>query len=236
VAIEVQSIDRGLREIYERLFAAYGPQNWWPASTPTEVVIGAILAQNTAWVNVERAIINLRQADALNWESLRDLPEAQLAELIRPSGTFRIKAARLKAFVDVLWSEGAGKPVYRRQAGLPGSLDSMLSGELEVVRSRLLAIRGIGPETADAILLYAGGRPSFVVDAYTKRILRRHFLIDDRAAYESVRELFQSALPADAKLYNEYHALLVAVAKKHCRVKAICEACPLADLPHDATR
>jgi len=209
--------------MYRRLLRAYGLQDWWPARTPTEIVVGAILTQNTAWTNVQRAIANLRQARALSWKALRDLSEAELAELIRPSGTYRVKAARLLAFVATLGHEHGG------------SLESLLDGDLEAARRRLLAIHGVGRETADAILLYAANRPTFVVDAYTKRILRRHHMIEAGADYESVRELFQISLPADAALFNEYHALLVAVAKKHCRSRAACDGCPLAALPHDAS-
>jgi endonuclease-3 related protein len=212
-----------LRGFYARLEAAYGPQHWWPGETPTEIVIGAILTQNTAWRNVERAVANLRHAGLLDFAALRDVNEGRLSELIKPAGTFRVKAARLKAFVDHLWQRHGG------------SLDSLHRGELEASRSELLSIHGIGPETADAILLYAADRPSFVVDAYTIRILRRHFVIEGRPSYESVRQLFHAALPADAQMFNEYHALLVAVGKLHCRKTAQCDGCPLADLPHDAS-
>jgi endonuclease-3 related protein len=213
---------RRIQAIYDRLWRAYGPQHWWPARTATEVVVGAILTQNTAWANVERAIGNLRRARRLTWRALRDLPEGTLAELIRPSGTYRVKTARLKAFVEELWTHHRG------------SLDVLLDGDLDDARRRLLGIPGIGPETADAILLYAGRRPTFVVDAYTKRVLRRHHLTDGAAGYEAVRSLFLCALPADAQRYNEYHALLVAVGKRHCRTRAQCAGCPLADLPHDS--
>ncbi len=212
---------RILRSMYDRLWSAYGPQHWWPARTPTEVVIGAILTQNTAWTNVERAIDNLRHARCLTWQSLRGLCEGDLAGLIRPSGTYRIKASRLKAFVSCLWDYHGG------------SLDSLLDGEIDEARARLLSIRGIGPETADAILLYAGNRATFVVDAYTKRVLRRHLITDESADYETVRRLFDEALPAEAQLYNEYHALFVAVGKRHCRSRARCDGCPLAGIPHD---
>ncbi len=211
-----------LREIYDRLFRAYGPQRWWPADTPTEVVIGAILTQNTAWKNTERAIDNLRSANVLDWSALRGLTTTKLARLIQPSGTYRVKAARLKALVNDLWLHHNG------------SLSSMLDGDLGIARKRLLSIPGIGPETADAILLYAGDRPSFVVDAYTRRVLRRHSLIGADARYEMIRALFHDALPADAQLFNEYHALLVEVGKRHCRARSRCESCPLVDLPHDA--
>jgi len=210
-----------IRAIYPRLLRAWGPQGWWPADTATEMVVGAILTQNTAWPNVERAVKNLAEANRLTWSRLREISQADLAELIRPSGTFRVKALRLKAFVRFLWRFHAG------------DLDNMLCGNLEEVRKRLLSIHGIGPETADAIILYAGYRPTFVVDAYTRRVLRRHYAIDHRASYESVRALLQQSIRADVGVYQEYHALLVELAKRHCRVKASCDGCPLEDLPHD---
>ena len=214
-------VGRSVWEIYERLFLAYGPQHWWPARTRVEIVVGAILTQNTAWSNVERAIDNLRRAKVLSWSALRDLPASELAELIRPSGTYDVKAKRLGSFVRYLWENHNG------------SLRSLLNGELESARERLLSIHGIGPETADAILLYAGNRASFVVDAYTRRILRRHYLCGDRAAYETLRGLFHAALPADPSLFNQYHALFVSLGKKHCRSRARCEGCPLAEMPHN---
>ncbi|RME40289.1 MAG: endonuclease III domain-containing protein [Planctomycetota bacterium] len=217
--------------IFDRLLSAYGPQHWWPADTEVEIVVGAILTQNTAWRNVERAIENLKRVDVLSWVALRDLPLRRLAKLIQPSGTYRVKARRLKAFVDRLWKDHGG------------SLRRMLDGDLEEARRRLLDVPGIGPETADAILLYAGGRPTFVVDAYTVRVLRRHFLLDDESLpaggakrYEQVRRLFHDALPPDVDLFNEYHALLVQVGKRHCRIRPDCAGCPLADLPHDEER
>ncbi len=210
--------------MHERLWSVYGPQHWWPAETPTEVVIGAILTQNTAWKNVERAIGNLKAAGCLTWDALHRVTEHRLADLIRPAGTYRVKSSRLKAFVDVLWTDYGG------------SLEVLLRGRVEEARRRLLAIRGIGPETADSILLYAGNRPTFVVDAYTRRILRRHRLIDGRADYETVRRLFQRAIASEPQVYNEYHALLVAVGKHHCRPRARCTGCPLERWPHDADR
>lgn len=211
-----------IRAIYDRLWKAYGPQHWWPADTATEVVVGAILTQNTAWTNVERAIEVLRDANCLNWEALRHVSVERLAEYVRPSGTYRVKAARLKAFVDCLWTRH------------DGDLSHLLGGSLDEARDRLLAISGIGPETADAILLYAGERPTFVVDAYTKRILRRHGVIGKSATYEEVRTLFHEALPEDAGMFNEFHAALVVLGKRHCRSRAICDGCPLEDLLHDA--
>lgn len=209
------------RGIFDRLLAAFGPQHWWPAQTPTEMAVGAILTQNTAWNNVERALANLKRAQVLSWRRLHALSEAQLAELIRPAGTYRVKAVRLKAFAETLCTHHGG------------SLTRMLAGKLEEVRARLLDINGIGPETADALLLYAGGHPSFVVDAYTKRILRRHFLIDSKTNYDDVRRRFHQALEPDPALFNEYHALLVELGKRHCRVQARCAGCPLEDLAHD---
>ena len=214
-------VGRSVWEIYERLFLAYGPQHWWPARTRVEIVVGAILTQNTAWSNVERAIDNLRQAKVLTWRALRDVPASELAELIRPSGTYDVKAKRLGSFVRYLWENHNG------------SLRSLLNGELESARERLLSIHGIGPETADAILLYAGNRASFVVDAYTRRILHRHYLCGDRVAYKTLRGLFHAALPADPSLFNQYHALFVSLGKKHCRSRARCEGCPLAEMPHN---
>jgi len=210
-----------LRMMFDELFAVYGPQHWWPGITKTEIVAGAILTQNTAWSNVRRAIANLRRERLLSFAALRDVPIARLEKLIQPSGTYRVKARRLKAFVDELWGRHHG------------SLKSMLEGDVDEVRRRLLSIPGIGPESADAILLYAGDRPTFVVDAYTQRILRRHFVIDECADYESVRSLFHETLPRDAKLFNEFHALFVELGKRHCRSKARCAGCPLENRPHD---
>lgn len=212
-----------LLEIFDLLLARFGPQHWWPGDTPTEVVIGAILTQNTAWRNVEHAITNLKRADCLNFSALAEVTENRLAELIQPSGTFRVKARRLKSFVERLYSHH------------DGSLDSLLGGDLSSARRELLSISGIGPETADAILLYAGNRPAFVVDAYTKRVLRRHFVIEPGADYDTVRDLFLGSLPTDVEMFNEYHALLVEVGKQHCRVRATCDGCPLDGLHHDAT-
>jgi endonuclease-3 related protein len=186
-----------------------------------EVVIGAILTQNTGWKNVECAIDALKEAGCLSWHQLHDLTEENLANLIRSSGTYRVKAARIKAFVDALFRDHGG------------NLEAMLGGDLETARKRLLAIAGIGPETADAILLYAGGRLTFVVDTYTRRVLRRHFLATPKDDYESIRQLFHKEAEPHEQIYNEYHALLVELGKRHCRPRAACDECPLRDLPHD---
>jgi endonuclease-3 related protein len=205
-----------LPEFYNALFAALGQQGWWPACTRFEVIVGAILTQNTAWGNVERAIANLRRARMLSPRALERVSLARLARLVRPSGYFRQKARKLKTFVRFLRTE------YR------GSLARMFRAPTPGLRQKLLSVPGIGPETADSILLYAGGRPVFVVDAYTRRILSRHGLIDERSNYEQMRALFEQSLPRDSRLYNEYHALLVQVGKNWCRPgKARCDACPL---------
>lgn len=190
--------------------------HWWPAKTPFEVIVGAILTQNTAWANVERAIANLRRERLLTPRTLERVPQGKLARLVRPSGYFRQKARKLKAFVRFL----------RRD--FHGSLRAMFGTPTAELRERLLCVHGIGPETADSILLYAGNHPVFVVDAYTKRILLRHGLIDEKTSYEDVRQLFERNLPRDAALYNEFHALLVNVGKNWCRTQQPrCDECPL---------
>ncbi len=204
------------RELFERMYQALGPQGWWPGETPFEVCVGAILTQNTNWQNVERAIANLKERGLLTPQALHELPLEELAILIRPAGYFRVKARRLKNFVCFLIEE------------YDGELERLFREGLEEARRRLLAISGIGPETADSILLYAGGLPTFVIDAYTRRILLRHGLATEEMSYEELRELFMRHLPPDPGLFNEYHALFVAVGKNFCRPrKPLCESCPL---------
>lgn len=210
-----------LQAFYDVLFEAFGPQHWWPARTKTEMIVGSILTQNTSWTSVETAIANLRAAGCLNWKRLREIPTAKLAELIRAAGPHNVKAARLKSFVAFL-DDNYG-----------GSLRRMFAQSLGELRSRLLSVNGVGPETADAILLYAGGYPTFVIDAYTRRVMRRHRLADDRSKYDDLKSLFESNLPSDADLFNEYHALLVELAKRYCRSKPACSGCPLERFPHD---
>lgn len=212
---------REIRAIYDALFAAYGPQRWWPARTCVEIVVGAILTQNTAWTNVLRAIATLRARRLLAWPALRDVDAKTLAAAVRSSGTYRVKAKRLKAFVAWFFET------------YDGDERAMFATPLETLRGELLSVSGIGPETADAILLYAGGLPTFVVDAYTARVMRRHRVIDAGATYHEVKDVFESALPADVELYNEYHALIVRVGKRHCRSQARCEDCPLSGFPHE---
>jgi len=218
-----------LRWMHERLAEAYGPQHWWPAKTPFEVVVGAYLTQNTAWKAVELSIENLRGAGALTVDGLRSIPLDGLEKLIRPSGFFTRKAPALKAFVKLLDAE------------FGGSLKKMAAAPTAELRQRLLALPGVGPETGDAILLYALGHAVPVADEYLRRIVERHGLGDaaarrNRAGYEAMAELTRQAFGADveaerAVLFNEFHALTVAVGKAHCGRAARCAGCPLeADL------
>jgi endonuclease-3 related protein len=204
-----------LLEIFELLFRRYGPRHWWPAESPFEVCVGAILTQNTSWGNVEKAIANLKRANLLSPRALRDIPVERLAEVIRPAGFFNVKAKRLKGFIDWLF------------ARYGGSLDELFAGEWRGVREELLGVPGIGPETGDAILLYAGGKPSFVVDAYTRRLFAGLGLIREDAGYEELRALFMENLPPDPHLFNEYHALIIEHGKEHCRKRPRCAGCCL---------
>ena len=204
---------------FNTMSRALGPMNWWPARTPFEVVLGAILTQNTSWTNVERAIANLRMARMHTPSAISSSSLSRLAALIRPSGYFRQKAKKLKAFVQFLDKEYAG------------SLKRMFDTPTVVLRERLLSVHGIGPETADSILLYAGNHPVFVVDAYTHRIFGRHGITDGKPAYENVRALFENTLPRDPRLFNEFHALIVNTGKNWCRKRdPRCTECPLAPL------
>ncbi|MDP9264247.1 MAG: endonuclease III domain-containing protein [Acidobacteriota bacterium] len=236
------SPNRTLRAFYHALLRAWGPQNWWPAESRFEVIVGAFLTQNTAWRNVEQALAKLRSDRRLSVAGIRGVPLSRLQRLIRPAGYFRQKARRLKRFVAWL------------DANYGGSLARMFARPTAELRTELLALNGIGPETADSILLYAGGHPVFVVDAYTRRILDRHRVLPANAAYDDIRQSFERALlrasephrvgqsprhpvsrmsatdlsPA-ARHYNQMHALLVAVGHQYCRKsEARCEQCPLA--------
>ena len=205
-----------LRSYYNTMLADLGPRHWWPAKTRFEVIVGAILTQNTAWSNVKRALDNLRRERLLTPTAMASIPATRLARLIRPSGYFRQKARKLKAFVLFLRRE------YR------GSLDRMFRTPASELREKLLNVHGVGPETADSILLYAGDRPVFVVDAYTRRIFERHELIPPHASYMDIQDFFERSLPRDASLYNEFHALIVDVGKQWCRSTAPrCSECPL---------
>jgi len=208
-----------LMRYYERMSAALGPMRWWPAETPFEVIVGAILTQSTAWGNVERAIHNLRSEGMLTPSTILEVRLSRLSTLVRPSGYFRQKAKKLKAFVRFLQTE------------YEGSLDRMFQTPTSELREKLLGVHGIGPETADSILLYAGNHPVFVVDAYTHRIFGRHGITDGRPDYETVRGQFETALPCQPQLFNEFHALIVNIGKNWCRKSAPrCEGCPLRPL------
>jgi endonuclease III related protein len=201
---------------YDALIRAYGPQHWWPGRTRFEVIVGAILTQNTSWTNVERAIAELRREKLLTPMAIGRVSLARLARLIRSSGYFRQKARKLKAFVDFL------REKYQ------GSLDKMFATPTTELREQLLEVHGIGPETADSILLYAGEHPVFVVDAYARRMLERHKLAHGSHTYEEIRRLFEASLPASAPLFNEYHALIVHIGKHFCRKSdPCCERCAL---------
>lgn len=208
-------LSRLLLDVYERLLAAYGPQHWWPAQTRFEVIIGAILTQSVAWSNVEKAIANLKTAQVLDPAALYALPVDQLASLIRPAGYYSAKADKIKAFVAHLHEH------YRYD------LDALLGKEVEALRRELLSIYGIGPETADSIILYAAGQPVFVVDAYTRRLLSRLGLVSDRIGYGDLQAVFEEHLPHQTALFQEYHALIVRHAKSTCLKRPLCTACPL---------
>lgn len=208
------------RQAYMRYFRAmlraYGPQRWWPARSRFEIIVGAILTQNTTWSNVEKGIGALRAASLLDPAAMAKTPRARLASLIRPTGYFNQKADRLRRFLAFL---------ARRHGG---DLDRLLALPVAPLRRQLLDIPGIGPETADSIILYAAGRPMFVVDAYTRRILGRHALVTQDQPYDRVQRQLHDALPADAALFNEFHALLVRIGKEHClKARPRCGGCPL---------
>jgi endonuclease-3 related protein len=205
-----------LRQYFDALFQAHGEQHWWPGRTPFEVIVGAILVQNTSWVNTARAIANLRQAKLLTPSAMEKISQLKLARLIRSSGYFRQKARKLKAFMKFLRKEHRG------------SLTAMFRTPTAKLRAQLLKVHGIGPETADSILLYAGNHPVFVVDAYTRRILQRHGLAHGKESYEEIRGLFEKSLPNDPQLFNEFHALMVHTGKHYCRSRApLCSQCSL---------
>jgi len=204
-----------LREVYDRLFAFFGPQRWWPAETQFEVILGAILTQNTAWKNVATAIGNLRRYDLLRFEGLCGLSAQELAVLIRSSGFYNEKAKKIKAFCNDIATKWDGR------------LEEFLSRDMEELRTDLLGIRGIGPETADSIVLYAALKASFVVDTYTYRIFSRHGWVGESISYDELREYFMGAMEPDVQLFQEFHALLVRTGHLYCRKTAMCQSCPL---------
>ncbi len=204
-----------IHKIYDALFERWGPQHWWPGETRLEMMLGAILTQNTAWTNVEKAIANLRQNGALDLDTLANASLEQIAEWIRPAGYFNQKAGYIKAMVETIHDR------------FDGSLNKLFALDTPALRKELLSWKGIGPETADSILLYAGKRPVFVVDAYTKRFLLRHGWCNEKATYHEIAKLFTDHLPEDVQLFNEYHALIVRLGKEHCNTKPKCKGCPL---------
>ena len=208
-------------QMYEAMRDRFGDQGWWPGDGPLEICIGAILTQNTNWKNVEKAIANLRDAQCMSISALCAKEHSELGELIRPAGYFNVKAKRVKNFAAAVAQSFAD------------DIEAFLGRPIHTLRADLLEINGIGRETADSIILYAAGKPSFVVDAYTYRILLRHQLISPEDDYESVKELLESSLPDDVDLWNDYHAQLVAVGKNYCRPRPRCEGCPLEGFPHD---
>ena len=205
-------------KVFKQLLEAFGPQAWWPAETPFEVMVGAVLTQNTAWTNVERAIANLKASGAFEPEALLRMPDRELAALIRPAGYYNVKARRLKALLEYFVTRYRADPA-RMRAEPPAML-----------RRELLSVNGVGPETADSILLYALGQPRFVVDAYTRRIFSRLGMVDADIDYHSLQRRFMDALPEDPTIYNEYHALIVTLGKESCRPQPKCGRCPLREM------
>jgi len=201
-------------EIFNRLFERFGPQHWWPANTKDEVVIGAILTQNTAWKNVEKALNNLRNSDLLELKKLSEADIETIKHLIKPAGFFNQKAVYLKN-ISRFFIENRG-------------FEELSKLDTKTLRKKLLNVKGVGKETADSILLYVFKKPIFVVDTYTKRLIKRHNLCDC-SDYDEVQKLFMENLPLDEKLFNEYHALIVKLAKEYCKKRPICNGCPLED-------
>lgn len=207
------------REAYQLLYDHFGPQNWWPGDTPFEIMVGAVLTQNTNWTNVEKAIHNLKDVDLLNYRSLASLRAEEIAQFIRPSGYYNLKAGRLKNLLDMIAT------LYE------GELELLLGDTLENARGNLLGVKGIGPETADSILLYACEHPSFVVDMYTHRVFSRHNMVEEETDYHTMQTTFVDHLPNDVQLYKEFHALIVRVASIYCKkTNPRCEECPLQGL------
>ncbi len=204
------------QEAYLLLYKHFGPQGWWPSETPFETMVGAVLAQNTSWLNVTKAIENLKNNGLMTYETLSICNAEEIARHIKSAGYYNLKARRLRNLLDMI------------QEHYDDRLDSFINDELEVARERLLSVKGIGPETADSILLYACGHPIFVVDMYTHRVFHRHSLVDEETDYHSIQALFMDHLPHDPVLFNEFHALVVRVASAYCKkTKPQCEACPL---------
>jgi endonuclease-3 related protein len=211
-----------LQKIYKILYDYFGPQNWWPADSIFEVIVGTVLTQNTNWQNVSRALDNLKEDNLLSLAVLHSLPLDFLAEKIRPSGYYNIKAKRLKNLLDLLAADADESSSDEK------ILADFFNDDLQNLRQKLLTVKGVGPETADSILLYAGHKPIFVIDTYTYRILVRHGLVGEETDYNEMQELFMGELPDDPQLFNEYHALLVRLGKEFCKKRnPLCQTCPL---------
>ena len=201
--------------MFDRMLHHFGPQHWWPGETELEMMVGAILTQNTSWKNVEKAVNNLKEKGMLNVKGLNNIPVHLLAEEIRPAGYFNIKAGRIKNLISFIMDKYSG------------DMELLLAEKTDTLREGLVSIKGVGAETADSILLYAAGRPVFVIDAYTYRILKRHGIVDDQITYYELQELFTDNLKPDTGLFNEFHALIVHTGKIFCRGKPLCDSCPL---------
>lgn len=216
--LKSNNTDNRLLLIYRHLSGFFGPLHWWPGDSKLEIIIGAILTQNTNWQNVSKAIKNLKENDLLDVKALFESDEGYLAKLIRPCGYYNLKAKRLKNFISFFYGK------------YDGIAEVMFSKDCWLLREELLTINGIGPETADSILLYAGNKPIFVVDAYTKRIFQRHKLVSEKDDYEQIQRYFMKNLPQDCHLYNEFHAQIVMLGKNYCkRNNPNCQDCPLAE-------
>jgi endonuclease-3 related protein len=206
---------RIINQVYKKLHKAFGMQNWWPGDGPLEIMAGAVLTQNTNWANVERAIKNLKKEKVLSLRALRDVDIRKLARIIKPCGYYNIKAKRLKNLINFIFAE------YN------GSIKKMFSEDNEKLRKKLLSVNGIGKETADSIMCYAGKKNVFVIDAYTKRIFYRLGICPKDVEYDEIQKIFCEYLKRDYNLYNEYHALIVRLAQNYCKSKPLCKDCPL---------
>ena len=216
--MDAPTLKQALTDIYQRLLDRFGPQHWWPADEPFEVIIGAILTQSAAWGNVEKAMANLQGAGALSPRALRKLPRARLAKLVYPCGYYNAKALKLKAFTVWLGNH------------YEDDLDRLFALDAGELRQQLLSVHGVGPETADSVILYAAGKPVFIIDAYTRRIFGRLGLAPERDGYTTYQKFFMDNLPPSVQLFNEYHALLVYLGKNICRRRPLCQECCLNDI------
>lgn len=211
----MDNIQERLLSIFNTLLHSFGKRHWWPGETTLEIIIGAVLTQNTSWKNVEKAIENLKRHDALNIDRLYKMDKTELARIILPSGFYNIKSNRLKNIIDVIYNE------------YDSNILNLYSINVWYTRDKLLTIKGIGKETADSIILYALNKPIFVIDAYTKRFLQNHRLYNGKSDYDSLQQFFMKNLPEDTYLFNEFHALIVYLCQNFCKKNPVCEECPL---------